>query len=285
MNNDYRLVRYRNDGDFNSESVCLTNNRGKVVAVMKAVYREEGIAITYISVASQYRRKGLGTYLLQSYLDCVSKANDFIPVEVYYLRNERSDELDSFFEAQGNFTVTQERSLYRITPKQRRNNKKWKKFSVTPGEVEEIFGQNMYLPGKVRAELEKTGFGEFFDEDENYSRRLSLVSLGKGGTVKAAILGKVHSVNEIELAFLYKQSGEVKGLWDVIGAWCNVVDELYPNAEIWFCATNPNSAALADSFFGSDARTGGTNIARWNGVGVGEMAEFHSMINKFGLKL
>ena len=279
------IVRYRNDYDISSESVCLVDEYDNAAAVMKVGYNEDVITIDYFAVAGQYRRIGLGTYLLQTYLDCISQANEFLPVEAYYLRNEKSEELDSFFEAQGNFTVSKERSIYRISPKLRRKNNKWKKFSDAPGVVKEIFGRNNSIPDKLRAELEQNGFEGYMDEDETYSRKLSLASIGSDGKIKAAILGRAHSPKEVELAFLYKANGEVKGLFDVISAWCNVVDELYPNAEIWFNAASPNAAAMADNFFGSDTRTGGCNIARWNGVGVGEMAGFNSFIKNLKIKI
>ncbi len=282
---EFRLVRYKSDENGNGESICLVNKKNSIVACMKVEFQAGAVVVTYLAVSEHKRRQGFGTYLLQSYIDCISEADIFIPVEVYYTLGDDNGGLVPFFEAQENFDIIEKKSLYRISAKQRKSNKRWKRLKQVEWDAKEVFGKDRSIREKVRRELENSGFGSFMESDEVYDRQLSFAKFSDTGKLKATSLVKKHSDTEIELAFLYMVSNDIKALSDVVAATCNVMDELYSGAELWFNASVPEAAAFADSVFGSSSRAGGCYVATWNGTTDKDNANVRKMVNDLGLNV
>ena len=285
MDKNYRIVRSSDSSNPDAESIRMIDAEKNDIACMKLEYQKGGIVITYLEVSPQYRRMGYGTYLLQSFLDPVAESGEFVPVEAFIGNSDEAEGIQAFFEAQSNFTISEERNLYRVKAKDRRKNSRWQSLSSGQWDATEVFSKDLGFRNVVKKELYRTGFEDYMDKDELYDKRICFASKREDGGIGSVILFKKHSEKELELSLLYMAKNDKRALWNVVSAACNVIDELYPYAEIWFNASTPTAAALANGIFGNSARIGKTCIARWNGVGQEEQRDFRQMLTELGVRL
>lgn len=241
---EYKLVRMGTDENGADRIGAVSAKRG-LLAELRLKYETDAVSISYMWVKDKERRKGLGSYLLQSVMDIISMKQTFTPLECSFVQGDTLP-LEYFFESQPNFTLSRDSHLFRLSPKARKKSDFWKKLIRHGGKVDYYFEQDKVVRAMFIKKLEEKGFSGFVDrEDSLYEEPLCLARV-KDGEIKAVVLFKKHESNELELSFAYADDDYKTGLPGLLAAAAETIDHDYAESDLWFCAVNAESHALAD---------------------------------------
>ena len=274
----YTVIRLPKE-EKNVDRFGVRNSKKELVAEMQLAYERSGWNIPFFYVREEDRHKGIGSMLLQDVMEPIAESDDFIPVEMYFSGSD-ADGMAGFMGAQPNFSLQEDKCLYRIPAKFRKKNTEWKKLKKDSDNVTEFF--------KIKADLRKAfynkvaadGFSSFITDDESeYENHLTFGYLD-GDRITGALFTKKHSEKELELAFFYTDGKHPKVARELMGAAMEAVDELYPDAEVWFCAVTPESAGIADGLFGEEIEPESIYTARWNGWAKSDYEDLENLLKE-----
>ncbi len=261
----------------------VKNTKRELVAEMEVTYEDSSWSISSFFVKESLRRKGIGTFLLQTVLGPIAESGIFIPVEMTFMGEAADAGLLAFMESQPNFTVDTANTFYRIPAKLRRKNEDWKRLKEKESPAEEFFALPKKLRNAFMNKLTEEGYEEFVSESEKeYDKHLCFAEV-KDGAIIGAIFVKAHGEEELELSFLYTDGKHPRVVAELLGAAIEAADELYPAAEVWFSAVTPESAGMADGMFGDQIEPENVYTAFWNGWSVDDYEDMKKMIAELEL--
>ena len=275
----YELVQLGND-DEGAQRIVAVTGKGKQVAEIRLKVEDEMVFITYLYVRDEYRRRGVGSFLLQSVMDIIAKRGMFTPVECVFMRDDEL-RMDEFFETQPNFAVVHESHTYRIGKKARSDNAFWHRILRRMGDGEPYFELDEYIRNDFIKKLEAKNLLSFIDMDKSaYEQDLSLADV-RDGEIKAAIFVKKHAEKELELSFVYADDEKPHGLYGLFSLAADTVEHEYKDFDLWFTAVNPQSHALADLLIKNDGEGLITKEtvcrAAWLGWSMSEVKDLYSL--------
>lgn len=241
---EYRILRMGKDENGADRIGAVSQKRG-LLAELRLSYETDAVSLSYLWVKERERRKGVGTYLLQSVLDIVALRDGFTPVECSFVQ-DGTVPLEYFFEAQPNFNVDREAHIYHLDPEVRKKSVLWNKLIKHGGAADYFFEQDTTTRSLFYKKIEKEGFASFVDNDKKLYEEPLCFAHVSGGEIKAAVLFKKHPDNELELAFAYADSDSKIRLPKLLGAAAETIEHDYPDHEMFFTTVNPQSQALAD---------------------------------------
>ena len=279
---EYKLVRLGTDENGADRIGALSAKRG-LLAELRLKYETDSVSISYLWVKDRERRKGLGSYLLQSVMDIIAMRDKFTPLECSFIQGDTLP-LEYFFESQPNFTLSRESHVFRLSPKARKKSGFWNKLIRRSGTVDYYFEQDKLLRAVFMKKLEEKGFGAFVDRDEKlYEEPLCLARV-KDGEIKAVVLFKEHDKKELELSFAYADDDSKTLVPGLLAAAAEIIDHDYPEHDMWFCAVNPESHALADHMMQEDEQKliEKETICRacWLGWSAKEVKDIYHLVGK-----
>ncbi len=272
----YTLIKLPQEEEY-VDRFGVKNSKKELVAEMQLAYDRSGWSIPFLYVREEDRRKGIGTMLLQNIMEPIADSDVFIPVEMYF-SGPNADGMSGFMGSQPNFSLEEDKSLYRIPAKLRRKNPEWKKLKKDSENVTEFFKIKPAQRNRFFAAVNEAGYGRFVTTDESeYENHLTFGYLD-GDKVTGALFTKKHSDEELELSFFYTDGKHPRAARELIGAAMEAADELYPDAEIWFCAVTPEASGIADGLFGEEIEPESIFIARWNGWGRSDYEDLEKLV-------
>ena len=241
---EYKLVRMGTDDDGADRIGAVSAKRG-LLGELRLKYESDSVSISYLWVKDKERRNGLGSYLLQSVMDIIAMRDGFTPLECSFIQGDTLP-LEYFFESQPNFTLSRGSHIFRLSPKARKKSRFWNKLIKHGGKVDYYFEQDTVARALFLKKLESKGFSGFIDQEAKlYEEPLCLARV-KEGEIKAVVLFKKHDADELELSFAYADDDSKTSLPGLLAAAAEIIDHDYSGHDMWFCAVNEESHALAD---------------------------------------
>lgn len=279
---EYRILRMGKD-EKGAERIGAVSAKRGLLAELRLTYESESVSLSYLWVKERERRKGVGSDLLQSVLDIVAQRDGFTPLECSFVQNDTLP-LEYFFQSQPNFNLIHDSHIFRISPTARKKSEFWKKLIRHGGTVDYFFEQDKVVRALFLKKLDEEGFSDFIDREESlYEEPLCLARV-KNGEIKAAVLFKKHENNELELSFAYADNEHKTSLPRLLAAAAETIDHDYTDSEIWFCAVNAESHALADHLTDGDGRklVVRETVCRacWLGWSINEVKDIYNIAGK-----
>lgn len=254
--------------DSGVRSFGVINSEQRVIARLELEF-DRGIAhITYLYVDEDVRRQGVGTYLLQSVLNCIDAMDLFTPVEISFPLDEDCEGLYEFIKAQGNMTVDTEDSVWRIPAKGRAGLEEWHKLIDKESDATGYFD----LPEKLRTEYMKQLAGEDLDEfdpgsGEDYAKHLCLARV-TDGHISGSMFVREYGDDELLIDFLHSGDDDAATLLNLLSGAAGIINRLYRDRDLVFASDNPKIAGIARGIFGDNTVPVPYVKAIWTGLSM-----------------
>lgn len=279
---EYRILRMGKDENGADRIGAVSAKRG-LLAELRLDYEAESVSLSYLWVKERERRKGIGSDLLQSVLDIVALRDSFTPLQCSFVQGDTLP-LEYFFENQPNFSLIHDSHIFRISPKARKKSEFWKKLIRHVGKVDYFFEQDKLVRTMFLKKLEEKGFSGFVDQDDSLYEEPLCLAVVKDGEIKAAVLFKKHEKDELELSFAYADDDSKIRLPGLLAAAAESIDHDYSESNLWFCAVNAESHALADHLLEGDDQKliVKETVCRacWLGWSIKEVKDIYSIAGK-----
>ena len=125
---------------------------------------------------------------------------------------------------------------------------------------------------------------DHIDQDDSLYEEPLCLAVVKDGEIKAAVLFKKHENDELELSFAYADDDSKIRLPGLLAAAAESIDHDYSESDLWFCAVNAESHALADHLLeGDDQKLIVKETvcrAYWLGWSIKEVKDIYSIAGK-----
>ena len=242
---------------------------GKLVGHITIERRETIWYIVDIYVEKEERRKGIATTMLQSIINTIDRGGSFINIEAVYMDDDRMSEIDSFFDAQGNFEIATESALVTVTKNGREKSPAYvkltqkEKVNAIPYFSVDSLLRNEYM--KYLISSHNDVFLEDLDSGR-YDEELCMASV-QSGKIQATLFVKKHSDTEYEIAFYNVRDFKPAGT-DVLKAAAIAFEEKHASATLWYNEAEEDISKLTEVIFGDNAKKSNVKIAKWTGFPV-----------------
>ncbi len=225
------------------------------------VFRFNGMVadLMYVEVYSELREMGIGTNLVNAFIDYVSLAEMPMVVEASYMVEEESEDdmiADSFFRSLPDFEVISSGRYCVVSPQTIWNSVRLKSLSYFNCSVKPYNELDDDERKELMYYLQSNNMASFVKgDDSTLIPELSLCHIENGVCTTCCIFRTSPIKRCIELAFLMSRPGEENNLSGVLNVVIQRLKSMYPHHNLIFSVINKKSDLLARRFFTKDLTT------------------------------
>ncbi len=229
------------------------DEEGEACGVLWYSFTGYAYEIMFLGVHPDHRRKGVGTLLLQSFLESLYKMNMVYPVWVTYLKEE-TDGFEEFMKSRHNFFYFEPDQNYKIRKFDRNYSKIYKKILGTSSNAKLFFRQSPRSIKGFLTDQEKQGL-YFLNSDDlktsEFDENLCFC-MEEEGHIYSVLMVKIVDNDTRELSYVYVEEGHPKqgsAMQNMISALGKAFEENYPNTSLMVQTVNEKSNKLIKDFF------------------------------------
>ena len=207
--------------------------------------------VVFIGVHPLYRRKGIGSLLLQEFLRSIYRMNMVFPVRVTFSEPETGAGFRRFLESQGNFFFTLPDTAYKVTKKDRDLSRNYQRLKYMKTVAKRFFDQ----PETIRKNFltnQQNNHLHFLDDfgiqEKAYDKDMCFCCLA-GAHIGAALFMKKTEDDEKEISYLYVDEKHPQLLAGVLSATVQALEETCPDTDLIVRVVNESSRKMLLSLF------------------------------------
>ncbi|MCR5055142.1 MAG: GNAT family N-acetyltransferase [Lachnospiraceae bacterium] len=216
-------------------------------------YTRYAYEILFIGVHPEYRRKGVGTLLLRSFLESLYKMNMVLPVRAVYTK-EDTNGFDEFMSAQKNFFYMDADQNFKVRKRDRDNSKIYQRMLGMSSSAKPFFNQSPTVRKAFLDDQHKKGLW-FLDgsnmQSDLYEKDLCFCT-EEDDYIYSVILIKKDHANIRELSYIYVDDEHPKhgmAIMNLISAAGKVIEETCPDTTLIVQTVNAESNKLLRELF------------------------------------
>ena len=221
------------------------------VAVCWYMFTGYDFEIMFIGVHPLYRRKGIGSMLLQEFLRSINRMNTVFPVKVVFSEPEASAGFHSFLRAQNNFFFLVPDIAYKVTKQDRDFSVNYQKLKCMKTVAKRFFDQPEAIRKNFLTNQHNNNL-HFLDDlgrhEKEYDKDICFCCLA-GAQIGAALFTKKTDDDEREISYLYVDERHPQLLAGVLSATVQTLEESCPDADLIVRVVNENSRKMLRSLF------------------------------------
>ncbi len=230
----------------------IIDGEGDAAAVLW--YRFHGFRydILYIGVRPDLRRQGVGTLLLDTFLNSIYESGLVFPVYLSFLDTPENAGLRCFIESMDRFFDLEETTLFEVA----REHLDSSEIMTKLGERKNGSTYFFNLAGDIRRDFLKRLDDEMPDLSEELKDDIGgfipqlCICAQRDNKVVSAMLVKERDDGNLEIAYCYNDDKSGNSLIDVLGRAKEIFDRRYKTRKIYFETINDSSYLLACKLFG-----------------------------------
>ena len=268
------IVRFYNDNPKkNTQIFGAIDEKENVIGEIELENEEGFIDIVNIYVDPKARRKGVGTYLLQSVLNYLCEISLFLNVEIRFPLNKESQGLYDFFDFQDNFDVEREDKVFHVSAKDRIKLNKWSKLASGSSDAVPFFELSKKQIKDFAKKMNELDHDEPIPENlDTLEKSMCFARIENKQVAGALFTQKFEEAKQLMITFLYSEEQGPSTLLNLISAAAETVEKNFKDYEIIFTSENPKIFGMVDGIFEGKVTVTPFVTATWNGLSVNAMS-------------
>ena len=208
--------------------------------------------ILHIEVYPELRRRGIGTALIGTLLECLSLTGLSFMVQAAYSVDEDGEDraIDLFFRSLSAFEVVSGGKYCTVTPDTIWNPERLKLISSYECSVTPYTELSRAERNRLIKDMQEKNLSSFLlGDDGKLIPELSLCHMENDRCTTCVIFRESELPDTVELSFLMSEKDDMEHLTGVLNEVVRRFKELYPKYSIVFCLVNMYSELIAKRFF------------------------------------
>jgi len=257
----------------NSVVFGAVDEKENIIGTIELENEEGFIDISNIFIDPKARRKGVGTYLLQSVLNYLCEIDLFLNVEIRFPLDKETQGLYEFLKFQDNFDIEQEDKVFHVSAKDRVALKKWSKLAGSASDAKPFFELPKKQIKDFIKKMSELDHDEPIPEDENtLEKSMCFARIEDKQVVGAFFTQKYEDSKQLMITFLYSEEQGPATLSNLISAAAEKVEKEFKDYEIIFTSENPKIFGMVDGIFEGKVTVTPFITATWNGLSINAMS-------------
>ena len=208
---------------------------GFAAGVIWAEMREEGREIMQLAVHPEFRRRGIGSKLIESFLSVVCQMDRMVSVYGFFVGDDNSKTLRSFLDSMGCFVLFEKGSVIRVTCTELRKSSGYNKLKVKEDGTKSpvsVFSMSQKEIQKIMNDMSKTDF--LFPQDllinkNEYEEKLCLCMINDKKIENAIFTRKTGKT--LKIAYMYGKAN-LSGIRQLLCAFSREYEKGYKDFDI-----------------------------------------------------
>ena len=244
----YEYERMSGQGDFLLGAV---DERWQPCGVLWYSFYGTEYEIRSILVHPSFRRRGVATLMLQSFLGSLYKTGMVYPVRINFVSGKDTEVFRKFLDRQGNFYYLEPDHFHVISAQSRSDSEQYRLMKQRHSDAVPFFEQSLNMRKVFLMQQHKQGLhfvDDIFMDRNDYDRKLCFCKIVED-RITAAVFMKHKENGNRELSYLYADDGKTLVLRSLLSAVANACDNICPDKDIEIQTVNAASEKLVNGLF------------------------------------